>query len=191
MSRLFCLGNSTTTSVNVTRCLLQLPSLQFYPSLPSLLLLSSSTLSWSCFLCLWRATILPQHVPHVLPIFFGMGMPNCSSKTRRRFPGDTLPINIVNIGHVPPVQHILLVAIVHVSDFLCCKPAKSMHHFQVNLIKGIGFANTQHWTLGSSHTLHSVAAEECIQRQLIHHTLSLKLEWCLLSLDPSIMLSSL
>ncbi len=133
----------------------------------------------------------PQPVPHVLPVFFGIGMPNCSSKTRRRFSGDTPPIDIVNIGHVPPVQHILLVAIVHGSDFLCCKPAKSMHYFQVNLIRGIGFANTQHWALGSSHTLHSVATEECIQRRLIHHTLSLKLEWCLLSLAPPIVMSLL
>jgi hypothetical protein len=50
----------------------------------------------------------------MLPVFFRMGMPNCSRKTRRRFLGDTLTMDIVNICHVPPVQRIPLVAIVHV-----------------------------------------------------------------------------
>jgi hypothetical protein len=97
--------------------------------------------SWSRFLHLFHATAIPRPVPCILLVLLGIGMPNCSRKTCGRFLGDTLATDIVNICHVPPMQHIPLVAIVHVNDFLCCKPAKLLQHFQGNFIRRIRFSD--------------------------------------------------
>ena len=68
-------------------------------------------------------------------------------KIHEQFLSDTPSTNIVYIlCHVPPVQHVLFVAVIHLTYVLCCKPTKRPHHIQVDTIWWISCTDAEHRT---------------------------------------------